>query len=207
MKGLLKKDFIAMKSNFIVIFLFIIIYDFIGSKSGNISILYGLVGVFSITTVTTSMSLDEMCHWDKFSLTLPVRKKTLVIEKFILSYTALIILSLFTFICSLYATNDTVINCALQTLTIFTIANIMMSVSLSITFKYGTSKARILFTIFAVITVLLVMVVGAISLIMPSFISLVINPVYILISVILANFLISYLAINITIKLFDKREF
>ena len=207
MKGLLKKDFIAMKANFIVICLFIIIYAFIGAKSGNISFLYGLVGVFSITTVTTSMSLDEMCHWDKFSLTLPVSKKTLVIEKFILSYTALIMLSLFTFICSLYAINDTVINCALQTLTIFTMANIMMSVSLAITFRFGTSKARILFSIFAVITVLLVMVVGALSLIMPSFISLVINPVYILILIILANLLISYLAITVTIKLFDKREF
>ena len=90
MKSLLLKDFIAMKKCARLMAVILIFYiALFGLLIKDITVVSLVLTIIMTVMPTATFSYDELCKWDTFALSLPVRKKDIVLSKYI-----------FTFICA-----------------------------------------------------------------------------------------------------------
>ena len=154
-KGLLKKDLYNLatyKVSLIIIILFCGI-AIIGTDAVNIApaIICGIIGMISLST----FSYDEMSKSNKYILTLPVNKKELVIEKYILAIGATILGGILGMILTVIVVNvmnyfrtENIINLDYYSLIIATIGGIfgisfLQAVQIPSMYKWGAEKGRI----------------------------------------------------------------
>ena len=154
-KGLLKKDLYNLasyKTTLIIIVIFcgmaIIGTDAIYWGSVVIGI---IVGMISLST----FSYDEMAKSNRYILTLPVTRKEIVLEKYILAIGATILGSLLGFVLTLlignimnYVRPDNVIDINIDTLLATTIGglfgvSLIQAIQIPSIFKWGAEKGRI----------------------------------------------------------------
>ena len=154
-KGLLKKDLYNLasyKTTLIIIVIFcgmaIIGTDAIYWGSVVIGI---IVGMISLST----FSYDEMAKSNRYILTLPVTRKEIVLEKYILAIGATILGSLLGFVLTLiignimnYVRPDNVIDINIDTLLSTTIGglfgvSLIQAIQIPSIFKWGAEKGRI----------------------------------------------------------------
>ena len=154
-KGLLKKDLYNLasyKTTLIIIVIFcgmaIIGTDAIYWGSVVIGI---IVGMISLST----FSYDEMAKSNRYILTLPVTRKEIVLEKYILAIGATILGSLLGFVLTLlignimnYVRPDNVIDINIDTLLATTIGglfgvSLVQAIQIPSIFKWGAEKGRI----------------------------------------------------------------
>lgn len=86
MKSLLWKDFITMKKYLklmaIMLVFYVVLFGFVIKDVTVASLMLTIV----VTIVpTATFSYDELCKWDNFALSLPVRKKDIVLSKYIVT--------------------------------------------------------------------------------------------------------------------------
>ena len=154
-KGLLKKDLYNLasyKTSLIIVVLFCGI-AIIGTDAiywGSI-IIGMIVGMISLST----FSYDEIAKSNRYILTLPVTRKEIVLEKYILAIGATILGSLLGFILTLlignimnYVRPDRVINISIDTLLATTIGgffgvSFIQAIQIPSIFKWGAEKGRI----------------------------------------------------------------
>lgn len=85
MKGLVLKDLLNLRGyskNFIVFIGLGILYLY---SFQNSSFITGMIMLLSIFLVITTMSYDDMAHWDKFALSMPITRKMLVGAKYLVA--------------------------------------------------------------------------------------------------------------------------
>ena len=154
-KGLLKKDLYNLasyKTSLIIVVLFCGI-AIIGTDAiywGSI-IIGMIVGMISLST----FSYDEMAKSNRYILTLPVTRKEIVLEKYILAIGATILGSLLGFILTLlignimnYVRPDRVIDISIETLLATTVGgffgvSFIQAIQIPSIFKWGAEKGRI----------------------------------------------------------------
>ena len=154
-KGLLKKDLYNLasyKTSLIIVVLFCGI-ALIGTDAiywGSI-IIGMIVGMISLST----FSYDEMAKSNRYILTLPVTRKEIVLEKYILAIGATILGSLLGFILTLlignimnYVRPNRVIDISIETLLATTIGgffgvSFIQAIQIPSIFKWGAEKGRI----------------------------------------------------------------
>ena len=154
-KGLLKKDLYNLasyKTSLIIVVLFCGI-AIIGTDAiywGSI-IIGMIVGMISLST----FSYDEMAKSNRYILTLPVTRKEIVLEKYILAIGATIFGSLLGFILTLlignimnYVRPDRVIDISIETLLATTVGgffgvSFIQAIQIPSIFKWGAEKGRI----------------------------------------------------------------
>ena len=170
-KGLLKKDLYNLasyKTTLIIVVLFcgiaIIGTDAIYWGSVVIGI---IVGMISLST----FSYDEMSKSNKYILTLPVTRKEIVLEKYILAIGATILGGILGFIVTLLVGNvmnylrpDNLIDINIETLLATSVGgmfgiSLIQSIQIPSIFKWGAEKGRI--QMFIVLFVLVI--IGAIA--------------------------------------------
>lgn len=170
-KGLLKKDLYNLasyKTTLIVVVLFcgiaIIGTDAIYWGSVVIGI---IVGMISLST----FSYDEMSKSNKYILTLPVTRKEIVLEKYVLAIGATILGGILGFIVTLLVGNvmnylrpDNLIDINIETLLATSVGgmfgiSLIQSIQIPSIFKWGAEKGRI--QMFIVLFVLVI--IGAIA--------------------------------------------
>ena len=170
-KGLLKKDLYNLasyKTTLIIVVLFcgiaIIGTDAIYWGSVVIGI---IVGMISLST----FSYDEMSKSNKYILTLPVTRKEIVLEKYVLAIGATILGGILGFIVTLLVGNvmnylrpDNLIDINIETLLATSIGgmfgiSLIQSIQIPSIFKWGAEKGRI--QMFIVLFVLVI--IGAIA--------------------------------------------
>ena len=170
-KGLLKKDLYNLasyKTTLIIVVLFcgiaIIGTDAIYWGSVVIGI---IVGMISLST----FSYDEMSKSNKYILTLPVTRKEIVLEKYVLAIGATILGGLLGFIVTLLVGNvmnylrpDNLIDINIETLLATSVGgmfgiSLIQSIQIPSIFKWGAEKGRI--QMFIVLFVLVI--IGAIA--------------------------------------------
>lgn len=150
-KGLLKKDLYNLasyKTSLIIVVLFCGI-----AIIGTDAIYWGsiIIGMISLST----FSYDEMAKSNRYILTLPVTRKEIVLEKYILAIGATILGSLLGFILTLlignimnYVRPDRVIDISIETLLATTIGgffgvSFIQAIQIPSIFKWGAEKGRI----------------------------------------------------------------
>ena len=169
-KGLLKKDLYNLasyKTTLIIVVLFCGM-AIIGTDAiywGSI-VIGMIVGMISLST----FSYDEMAKSNRYILTLPVTRKEIVLEKYILAIGATILGSLLGFVLTLlignimnYVRPDKVIDIIIDTLLATTIGgffgvSLIEAIQIPSIFKWGAEKGRI--QMFIVIFVLALIGVG-----------------------------------------------
>lgn len=85
MSGILYKDLMNLRRylrQLVLVFaVLLVIFSFSDSNYGFIS---AYAVMLSMMTVISSLAYDEQAHWDKYALTMPLSRKTLVGSKYLL---------------------------------------------------------------------------------------------------------------------------
>ena len=221
-KGLLKKDLYNLasyKTTLIIIVIFcgmaIIGTDAIYWGSVVIGI---IVGMISLST----FSYDEMAKSNRYILTLPVTRKEIVLEKYILAIGATILGSLLGFVLTLlignimnYVRPDNVIDINIDTLLATTIGglfgvSLIEAIQIPSIFKWGAEKGRI--QMFIVLFVLALIGAGVGFLIKESGLSVDIAKLesvlknFGLFLLILLSFIIYFISYKISYKIYKNKE-
>ena len=221
-KGLLKKDLYNLasyKTSLIIVVLFcgiaIIGTDAIYWGSVVIGI---IVGMISLST----FSYDEMAKSNRYILTLPVTRKEIVLEKYILAIGATILGSLLGFVLTLlignimnYVRPDNVIDINVDTLLATTIGglfgvSLIQAIQIPSIFKWGAEKGRI--QMFIVLFVLALIGSGVGFLIKESGLSVDIAKLesvlknFGLFLLILLSFIIYFISYKISYKIYKNKE-
>ncbi len=221
-KGLLKKDLYNLasyKTTLIIVVLFCGM-AIIGTDAiywGSI-VIGMIVGMISLST----FSYDEMAKSNRYILTLPVTRKEIVLEKYILAIGATILGSLLGFVLTLlignimnYVRPDKVIDISIDTLLATTIGgffgvSLIETIQIPSIFKWGAEKGRI--QMFIVIFVLALIGVGVGFLIEKSGLSVDIAKLesalknFGLIILVLLSFILYFISYKISYKIYKYKE-
>jgi len=211
MKGLIIKDLIALKKQvkiFLVLAAFYIVYSFMMKNTGMFGAMITLLCV--MMTITT-MSYDEHYKWDRYALSLPISRKTVVISKYVLG----IMLDLAAVV--IVAPASAVIGSAVgeikisesftASLAIGGVALFFLSVIFPIIFKFGVEKGRMLMAAIFFVPTILVMLISSFKIALPSkqmLEKLVIYLPFVLPVIVIGVLLIS---IYISIGIYTRKEF
>lgn len=151
MKGLLLKDLINLRkygwSALLIIGLYVI-FSFSLSDSGFMSVM--IVLMFSMIAIT-SFSYDNIAGWDKYALSLPVSRKTIVKSKYVLSlllsFLGAVMSALSGIVMSLFKGTADVPELLLMSLGLFCVSAFFLCIMLPLIFKFGVEKSRIMIII------------------------------------------------------------
>lgn len=212
MKGLLAKDFYMMlKTNSLLWYIVIIaFYTVCLSISMESMLIISLILV--ITIPTTSISYDELSHWQQYSLALPYSRKQIVTSKYI--FTILIEL-LFAVVGAILIGVDMIKQNEFRADQLVCFISMMMfmgaiypTFALPFNFLLGTSKARFVLIAFMAFTFAAVFSLAPQLRDFSTLEKLVDNNAYLLSAIILAvesvMLLVSW---YISVKIYEKKEF
>ena len=155
MKGLLLKDFLALRKYSKTILVIIVFYIFFGFFNNNPNFSAGMtVMLFAIMTIT-SFSYDDLAKWDKYARSLPVTKKEIVMSKYllalILSLMGVVLSVLFSLLFSLIKGGTNMLESLLTTYALFAIAILFLSILLPLIYRFGSEKSRLMmFAVFLI---------------------------------------------------------
>jgi ABC-type transport system involved in multi-copper enzyme maturation permease subunit len=151
--GLILKDLIVLKKQGRVALFLVLFYTAFSLTTQNISMLGSMVAMICTMLPITSMSYDERSKWDKYALSLPIQRKTVVISKYVLGVTlnlaAALLVALLNLILLRFIQDADPGEMMLITLATCMAMILLLSVLLPIMFKFGVEKGRLI--MFAVI--------------------------------------------------------
>lgn len=147
MKGLIIKDLLNLKKNLNTVIVLIIFYALIGYTSSDPSMLIAMISLVLTMMTITTMSYDDLAKWDKYALTMPVSRKSIVLSKYILSIflalTGIIISTVIAFVLMNLKNYETS-NLMIIAYSIFLISLVFSSIILPLIFKFGVEKSRLM---------------------------------------------------------------
>lgn len=157
MKGLMLKDILNFKNQQgKTFFLLIALYFIMALQMNNSSLFQGLWIVIGISLPISSIAYDEKAKWDKYALTMPVTRKDIVTEKYLLAALFIVagnILSM-PIVCIIDKGIDmeTIFTCVI----LIGIGIVFNGMLLPFVFKLGTENTRTIMIILVVIPLLTV---------------------------------------------------
>ena len=162
MLGLIKKDFLLMKSNIksmIIIFIVYLILAFQNTFDAT-----SVVPIMGIMLFISTFSYDDFNNWNSYAITLPDGRKNVVKAKYIASIILIVILGILSLCISIginYARTNTVSLSQIIPSLMGSLlsSSIVVSLLYPVVFKFGATNARIIlfavvFGIMGVITII-----------------------------------------------------
>lgn len=209
MVGLIKKDFLLIKSNLKSITLILILY-IIMSIQGSLVLTY-IIPFLGVILLTSTFSYDDFNHWHAFAISLPQGRNNIVKAKYITGIIMIIILSIFSLaisyilpLLSSKAIPSNILNYTFES----TIAIIILiSFMFPIVFKYGSTNGKIkMLTIFFVISIAIGI---GYKLLEPLNIFSSLNNIndYLNIIIPIISIIFLYISYSISCKIYQKKEF
>ncbi|NLM25618.1 MAG: ABC-2 transporter permease [Firmicutes bacterium] len=206
MKGLLLKDFYALRKQGRVIFALSIFYLILGLSSGNIGMFGTMITLLSAMLPITTMSYDEYHKWDRYALAMPVSRKTIVLSKYCLGIICSLAASLLVLLVNLLMslTNDLSLILILQSNLVFiVVANLFLAIVLPIIFKFGIEKGRMIMLMVIALPTLGLILLGKLGVSLPSE-QVLIRMLYLSPIVV---FILVFLSIQLSNKIYQQKEF
>ena len=148
MLGLIKKDFLLLKSNLVYFFIITVIYALLAIEgSSEISFIMFLPFIAIIMFLST-FSYDDFNKWNAYAITLPVGRKSIVKSKYISTIIIIIFSSvlglLISYLISLLPNQTINFKYAVEELFGSLLGVIIViSIMFPLIFKFGIEKARI----------------------------------------------------------------
>lgn len=206
MKGLLLKDFYALRKQGRVIFALSIFYLILGLSSGNIGMFGTMITLLSAMLPITTMSYDEYHKWDRYALAMPVSRKTIVLSKYCLGIICSLAASLLVLLVNLLMslTNELSLILILQSNLVFiVVANLFLAIVLPIIFKFGIEKGRMIMLMVIALPTLGLILLGKLGVSLPSE-QVLIRMLYLSPIVV---FIFVFLSIQLSNKIYQQKEF
>lgn len=208
MKGLLLKDIYCLKKSLKIYGIMFLFYGYWCYSIKDIS-MAAMFTFLSIMLSISSMSYDEFYKWDIFALTTPVKRKELVLSKYLLGYFFIIVGTWITLTIAFFVTPQRLEMTWMEIMMIIgTYASIGLfyqSLVFPIIFKFGPEKGRIAMFILFAIPSLFIIFFAKSSMTMPlpgkEFLQ---NGI---VFGILFLFIIEVSSIVLSIKIMEKKEF
>lgn len=146
MKGLIKKDFLMIKSNIKVLGILFVVYGLMAFK-GEMDLSF-LLPFMSIMIMIPTFSYDTYNKWDAYVITLPNGKKNSVRAKYVSTILLLVIttimISIFEVIIAYSRTKSIDIENILSTLLgVIFATTLLQAFMYPVIYKFGIEKARI----------------------------------------------------------------
>ncbi|WP_313343199.1 ABC-2 transporter permease [Sedimentibacter sp.] len=147
MIGLIIKDLINLKKLSKVYLLILLFYFIVGMAGGNQDMFGGMIVMLAVMIPITALSYDEKNKWDRYALTMPLMRGTIVLSKYVLGLIFLIAAFTLALITNIIFTEIILYENLMINLTTFSVGIIMISFVLPIILKFGVEKGRILMMI------------------------------------------------------------
>ncbi len=206
MKGLIIKDLFTIKKQGKILLAITGFYLLFAIITKNLSI-FGAVSVcVSILLPITSMSYDEHNKWDKYALSMPLSRKTIVLSKYVLGIMLNLVVSVV--ICAVnnilaFYMDINYGEVIATTLGISGAGILFLSILLPAIYKFGVEKARLLMIIVFLVPTLIGMLLSESGMTLASW-QMLDKLVYAAPAVVI---LLLVLSINLSIRIYQSKEF
>lgn len=209
MKGLLIKDFLGIRSVLKSSLFTVIVFLVVGRVSKNPMYIVMLLGVLSINLTFTSISYDKNSNWIQYSLTMPIKRRTMVVSKYIFFYILLLVstllASLAIFLLFTGVGDMSLKEIFLTNYSVLVTLSVMNAIILPIVIKKGIEKARIAILAVALLpTAIVILVSQLIPFPGKEFIESLVKRIVIFSPLILI--LINLISIKLSINIFENKE-
>lgn len=144
MIGLIIKDVLNLRKHTKAYLIILIFYFAIGIANEDFSMVSSMIALIAAMMPITAMSYDERSKWDRYALTMPLSRGSIVVSKYLLGLIFLITAFIITMLFNLLFSKIQLTENILTNLITFSAGIIIMSVIFPILFKFGIEKGRIL---------------------------------------------------------------
>jgi ABC-type transport system involved in multi-copper enzyme maturation permease subunit len=167
MKGLILKDLKVLRQQASVYLAIILIWLVLSIVNHDASFLGGVMIIFSVMIIITTMAYDEKARWDRYALTMPLSRKDVVVSKYLLGLLNIILSVALFMVVSLVFPMETA-ETWLVALSFFSLGLIFLSVILPVMFKFGVEKGRLIMTAVVLAPAVLAFFLSKINVSMPD---------------------------------------
>jgi hypothetical protein len=172
MRGLLLKDLINLKTYGRSVILIVTVFTAFAFFSDDSSFTTTFISILFAIMAITSMSYDELAKWNIYALSMPISRKELVLEKYLLAFILVclgVAISLIIAVIPVFMGNKAdLLMLMLTVLTSGSVALIMLTILLPLVYKFGIEKSRIILFIVLFIPSILLAILAQTGLIMPN---------------------------------------
>ncbi|EHL05639.1 hypothetical protein HMPREF0322_03659 [Desulfitobacterium hafniense DP7] len=207
MKGLIIKDIFALRQQGKILLALLVFYAVYSVVFKNLSMLAAIIVLLCVMLPITTMAYDEKSKWDKYALSMPIQRKTIVLGKYLVAIMAeflgVVAVGVLGGFIVLFTGEMAIKELIMMTLVIAGIGLLFLALILPILFKFGVEKARLIMLLVLFIPSMLVMMLPQLGLEPPSTQTLrflgYLSP--------LAAVSIFFLSIKISVCIYNKKEF
>ncbi|MEL1134738.1 ABC-2 transporter permease [Desulfitobacterium sp. THU1] len=172
MKGLIIKDVFALRQQGKILLGLLAFYAFYSIMFENISMLAAMIVLLCVMLPLTTMAYDEKSKWEKYALSMPIERKTIVQSKYLFAIVAeligVVIVGILSGLIVLFTDEMKIMEMLIMTLVIGGVGLVFLAIILPILFKFGVEKARFIMLIVVFIPTMLVMMIPHLDIVPPS---------------------------------------
>ncbi|MDD2994029.1 MAG: type transport system permease protein [Clostridiales bacterium] len=206
MSGILYKDLMNLRRylrQLVLVFaVLLVIFSF---SDNNYSFISAYAIMISMMTVISSLAYDEQAHWDKYALTMPLSRKTLVGSKYLLGLLIALagsVIALLVIVGGVLLANQDLIEGLSVVASCLCVALILLAILLPFIYKFGVEKARMMMLAVFLLPTLAILAASQLGLQMPGE-SFWLGVAIALPIVTIAGYFISFL---VSVRIFSKKE-
>lgn len=207
MKGLLIKDLLYLRQMGRVLVIILVIYGAMFATAGATNLGSGAASIVVMLTMILTINAfayDEKSNWDGFGLSLPINRKRMVLEKYLLVLLVSGSISLL-LLAACLATGKFTAEDGVSIAAGFAMALLFPAVLIPLFYRFGTQSARLVIFLFVMIPVLFVVLWKRLNLPLPHITdAMVMQFLWLSPVLILALYVISFL---ISCAVYSKKEF
>jgi ABC-type transport system involved in multi-copper enzyme maturation permease subunit len=206
MKGLLLKDIISLRKQGLVILAMAGFYTLFSIFAKDTGMLGAMVALIGAMLPITTMSYDELSKWDRYALSMPIQRKSVVISKYLLgvmmNLASSVMVIIINFVLMLF------VDIKIGDMLIAAYAACMITILLivfilPILFKFGVEKGRILMLAVVAVPFMIALLLSRLGVQMPdeSFLKMLAYAAPLIVACVLL------ISLNISIGIYSKKEF
>lgn len=207
MKGLIIKDIFALKQQGKILLGLLVFYAVYSIMFENMSMLAAMIVLLCVMLPITTMAYDEKSKWEKYALSMPIERKTIVLSKYLFAIVAeligVVLVGILGGTIVLFTGELEIMEMLMMTLVIGGVGLVFLTIILPILFKFGVEKARFLMLIVIFIPAMLGMMIPQMGIAPPSMETLkllgYLSPI-----AVVGLLLVS---VKISIGIYDRKEF
>ncbi|ACL20308.1 ABC-2 transporter permease [Desulfitobacterium hafniense] len=207
MKGLIIKDIFALRQQGKILLALLVFYAVYSVVFQNLSMLAGMIVLLCVMLPVTTMAYDEKSKWDKYALSMPIPRKTIVLSKYLFAiiaeFLAVIIIGILGGIIVFFTGEMVIGEMLVMTLALGGAGLFFLALVLPILFKFGVEKARFIMLLAFFIPSMIVMMLPQLGIEPPSAQTL--RFLGYLSPLIVAGLLL--FSVKISIGIYNKKEF
>lgn len=168
MTGLILKDLINLKKQARIYLILVLFYLVLGIANESSDMFSTMMIVVSAIIPITAMSYDERSKWDRYALTMPLSRESMVASKYILGLIFLTASFILSMLFNSFFSNISLVENVMTCLATLSVGIVIMSVIFPLIFKFGVEKGRIFMMIVLFTPTALILLLSKLGISMPD---------------------------------------